>query len=812
MVADLQSGTKRFNSGQKLFADKNASHSSGSSARIPEGTYRLAHYTNGRWYFSEEFELKLPLAKPVVKPGSEVLQSPGKVPVQILAERGDVSYRYWDYSTNNWSTSWNSYTGTFDADVTVDRDTRIQVKLWQENTVWGTPWETITEVRYGVCPSINPTVNYKDTALTNHSDYHYYGSIELTVDVPDGLELYYSTDGSPYVDHNGVLHGTKAENGKVIINGNQEPERYSFRFCKTFTADGQTYRGIYGAYTTFLFTKLDTLPVPEVTFYDGETKVTPDENNTVIFHEKLTATLSKPRSWPINAEMGYSRSTYGGLEVYQTPVEYTAEGILRVYTQATLANGSSESGEKVTYTIQQDPSYVTKTLSVRKDSNIKVYDINNGLLTPSNPNAINHKYTLNVGRQFTVEAPLKSGDKVFRYWSVSNGPAVDFDNKNSPRTTFVMPNGDITVKANYDTPYNISGTTILKLMPTAAAGMNLRLHPNYSDWQSLSYQWYEGNTASGTPLNNFDSFEIGKTYTARVKVMATEGIIFTSSANIKVQQPGSSLDVDNDRVERAADNSYLAFDLHLLTKPELTMELVPGEPLPTAADLNKQLPTGYTVKTLTWASGAATVPSGATEVTITKLEIRPAEGSYQLANSSVWINGTEHTGTYSSGTLTLTNITVPMKSKGVKVSGTITSYGSDSESVTVQLIEAGHTEPAYEAIVHGNSAAYSFPTVPAGNYTLKVMKKGHAPFSKVITVGSNHVTENVTIYLIGDVNGDGAITADDLTALARHVAKISIITDTAALARCDVTKDGSVTADDLTMLARYVAKIISSFD
>ena len=75
-----------------------------------------------------------------------------------------------------------------------------------------------------------------------------------------------------------------------------------------------------------------------------------------------------------------------------------------------------------------------------------------------------------------------------------------------------------------------------------------------------------------------------------------------------------------------------------------------------------------------------------------------------------------------------------------------------------------------------------------------------------------YTPSGTTTPLLGDVNGDGAITADDLTALARHVAKISIITDTAALARCDVTKDGSVTADDLTMLARYVAKIISSFE
>lgn len=154
--------------------------------------------------------------------------------------------------------------------------------------------------------------------------------------------------------------------------------------------------------------------------------------------------------------------------------------------------------------------------------------------------------------------------------------------------------------------------------------------------------------------------------------------------------------------------------------------------------------------------------------------------------------------------------TVTNPNASATVDGTIKSYGSASEAVTVTLIPASGT-PLTTTVI-GNSVAYSFPAVPAGEYTLKVEKTGHTPFSKVISVDSNHVTENVTIYLVGDVNGDGAITADDLTALARHVAKISVITDTAALARCDVTKDGSVTADDLTMLARYVAKIISSFD
>lgn len=99
--------------------------------------------------------------------------------------------------------------------------------------------------------------------------------------------------------------------------------------------------------------------------------------------------------------------------------------------------------------------------------------------------------------------------------------------------------------------------------------------------------------------------------------------------------------------------------------------------------------------------------------------------------------------------------------------------------------------------------------LPAGTYTATLMISGANV--DPLSINVQFTVKGVTSSLIGDVNGDGTITADDLTALARHVAKISIITDTAALARCDVTKDGSVTADDLTMLARYVAKIISSF-
>ena len=53
---------------------------------------------------------------------------------------------------------------------------------------------------------------------------------------------------------------------------------------------------------------------------------------------------------------------------------------------------------------------------------------------------------------------------------------------------------------------------------------------------------------------------------------------------------------------------------------------------------------------------------------------------------------------------------------------------------------------------------------------------------------------------------------DDVTALLRHVAKITQITDPYALLLGDVAANEALDADDTTKLLRYVARIISSLD
>lgn len=143
----------------------------------------------------------------------------------------------------------------------------------------------------------------------------------------------------------------------------------------------------------------------------------------------------------------------------------------------------------------------------------------------------------------------------------------------------------------------------------------------------------------------------------------------------------------------------------------------------------------------------------------------------------------------------------------ISVSGTITSYGSASEAVTVTLTKQGETKPTFTdtlTVTSGTapySQNYSFSAVPAGTYTLKVEKKGHAPWTENITVGSADVTKDVTIYLIGDVNGDGAISVSDMQRLYAHLNGTKPLTDTST---ADVNNDKVISVSDMQRLYAHL--------
>ena len=102
----------------------------------------------------------------------------------------------------------------------------------------------------------------------------------------------------------------------------------------------------------------------------------------------------------------------------------------------------------------------------------------------------------------------------------------------------------------------------------------------------------------------------------------------------------------------------------------------------------------------------------------------------------------------------------------------------------------------FDVLVDGESVG------PVSEYVYEDIQSDHSIWAIFKKEGDD--------LLLGDVNGDGDVDAKDLTALAKHLAKIETITDEKLLSNADTNQDGKVSAEDLTKLAKYIAKIISS--
>lgn len=135
---------------------------------------------------------------------------------------------------------------------------------------------------------------------------------------------------------------------------------------------------------------------------------------------------------------------------------------------------------------------------------------------------------------------------------------------------------------------------------------------------------------------------------------------------------------------------------------------------------------------------------------------------------------------------------------GVTVSGTIKSYGGETENVTVTLTPENGTPMT--TVVTGNSAAYKFENVPAGTYTLKVEKKGHAAWDEMVTVTDSDITnKNITVYLFGDVSKDGKVNTTDI-----NLIRLSILGrktfDSYESKLANVNKDTTINTTDINFI------------
>ena len=141
-------------------------------------------------------------------------------------------------------------------------------------------------------------------------------------------------------------------------------------------------------------------------------------------------------------------------------------------------------------------------------------------------------------------------------------------------------------------------------------------------------------------------------------------------------------------------------------------------------------------------------------------------------------------------------------SEGVTVSGTVTSFGSETDEVTIELIKKGETKPAYSKAATGNSVEYSIAGVTAGEYTLRVSKKNNVTYSEIINISTN-IQKEITIYLIGDINRDKKVNIQDVIKLLNHVNKTAPIADDYL---CDINNDSKVNIQDVIRLLNHVNK------
>ena len=144
------------------------------------------------------------------------------------------------------------------------------------------------------------------------------------------------------------------------------------------------------------------------------------------------------------------------------------------------------------------------------------------------------------------------------------------------------------------------------------------------------------------------------------------------------------------------------------------------------------------------------------------------------------------------------------------VSGTVKSFNSAADKVTIQLIQQGHSEPAYETTVSGGTkegnqytASYTISGIASGTYTMRVLKKNHVTREYTITVGGEAVTQNAKIHLKGDINGDGKVTIGDVNRANLHTKGKNTLT-LYEFACADINGDGKVTISDVNRANLHV--------
>ena len=830
----------------RLYADKNAYGTdgamNGSYLNIPTGSYRIAYHDDAtdRCFISKPFTFDPPIAPPYIDPGTQIFDTNdgGTKTVTITAEReANIWYSLWDYTKNTWGGN-NRYTGPFDVTVTADQDVRIEAYA-------GAPiLDRRSEVRYAVRPTGKPTVKYGDKDIGDNVGRYFYGSIDLTVEAPEGYEVWYLERYEPY-ESDGKIVGTKVENGKVTITDNVQSDILNFKLAKVFTMGGREYRRLSHQATTVHLSKLTELPAPKVTVTtkEGGQTLIPSGNTYTMTENVVTVTLEPNGNWPLNATIAYDTNGNATPRLstsYTDPFDVRGAGTISVFTLVPTANGEY-AYERKAYTFKLAENLQTVPVSTYGGNCTAYYMKEDG----SWAGIFSFSEKLKVGTRVKV-VPNTSSGQVLKKWEIVNYDAYNIwgdyltDEVYKPVLFFNVPKPQyssygsepktLSIKATFASAAeaNISGQTLVGLDMSKTVGESISLWYTTKDMRTISCQWWVGDRAGteDSALPGAVKFDPDKTYTVKVTIKANPGASFANSAGVAIGHYGGHFTVPNGKITRTGKDT-LTFTATPVRQIDLTMPapLTVGDPLPTIEDV-KGLPAGVTAQKLEWPYFTGTtvpdddsVRAALTLKTDGTHPILVDEYKYPTVNGVEYVYARNSSNDYvtDGSTVMVGNIDLPVKSKGVTVSGKITSYNPNNPT-TIQLMQGGKEQYKTTIAAATDSGqkeqSFSISTVAPGTYDLVVTKPGHLTYTvKNVVVGSTDLDltkrtdkpYSTITMLCGDINGDGSINEDDVS-IIRYANNINKSTADADNKLADINGDGSVNEDDVSIV-RYSSHI-----
>ena len=134
------------------------------------------------------------------------------------------------------------------------------------------------------------------------------------------------------------------------------------------------------------------------------------------------------------------------------------------------------------------------------------------------------------------------------------------------------------------------------------------------------------------------------------------------------------------------------------------------------------------------------------------------------------------------------------------ISGSVTSSGNDTSKVTLSLMYRGGVQAVRSATVVGKKGSYAMTGLEDGLYTLKASKHNHVTREYDVVVTGGTLTQDVTLYLLGDVTCDGRITMGDVSNIYSHVCSGTLLSDEYILSCADATGEGRINVGDVVKI------------